>query len=277
MKLIDIIKTEAGPRSFSGMKIPWDDPDFSRRMLANHLSQEHDWASRCEALIKRQSARITSFLPERANILDLGCGPGLYLAQLAAMGHVCAGVDFSPASIEYARAKAAESGLNIGYELADVREYAPVPGGFDAVLVLFGEINVFSRPDAALILHKAYLALKPGGLLFLEAHNFDEVRRQGLAPRSWGSFESGLFSEKPHLCLTESFWDGSSAATRYIIVDAETAECREYASSMSAYTDEDYRELIRGAAFSGPEAPGEELWPVGEEFDGKLELMICRK
>jgi len=27
-------------------KIPWDDPDFSRRMLAEHLSQEHDMASR---------------------------------------------------------------------------------------------------------------------------------------------------------------------------------------------------------------------------------------
>ena len=27
-----------------GVKIPWDDPDFSRRMLENHLSQGHDWA-----------------------------------------------------------------------------------------------------------------------------------------------------------------------------------------------------------------------------------------
>lgn len=26
-------------------KIPWDEPAFSQRMLENHLSQEHDWAS----------------------------------------------------------------------------------------------------------------------------------------------------------------------------------------------------------------------------------------
>ncbi|VDZ81173.1 Putative SAM-dependent methyltransferase [Salmonella bongori] len=24
-------------------KIPWDESAFSQRMLANHLSQEHDW------------------------------------------------------------------------------------------------------------------------------------------------------------------------------------------------------------------------------------------
>lgn len=27
-------------------KIPWDEPAFSQRMLENHLSQDHDWASR---------------------------------------------------------------------------------------------------------------------------------------------------------------------------------------------------------------------------------------
>ncbi|MBO2673395.1 hypothetical protein ACWAU3_02215 [Shewanella sp. JL219SE-S6] len=35
-------------------KIPWNDADFSQRMLENHLSQEHDWASRKLAVIERQ-------------------------------------------------------------------------------------------------------------------------------------------------------------------------------------------------------------------------------
>ncbi|EML7085619.1 SAM-dependent methyltransferase, partial [Klebsiella oxytoca] len=35
-------------------KIPWDEPAFSQRMLENHLSQEHDWASRRLAVIEQQ-------------------------------------------------------------------------------------------------------------------------------------------------------------------------------------------------------------------------------
>ena len=35
-------------------KIPWDDPAFSRRMLNEHLSQEHDLASRRVEWIDRQ-------------------------------------------------------------------------------------------------------------------------------------------------------------------------------------------------------------------------------
>jgi hypothetical protein len=35
-------------------KIPWNDPAFSRRMLAEHLSQSHDMASRRVEWIDRQ-------------------------------------------------------------------------------------------------------------------------------------------------------------------------------------------------------------------------------
>lgn len=57
-------------------KIPWDEPAFSQRMLENHLSQEHDWASRRLAVIEQQVAWLAGQLPAGARILDLGCGPG---------------------------------------------------------------------------------------------------------------------------------------------------------------------------------------------------------
>lgn len=59
-------------------KIPWDEPAFSQRMLANHLSQDHDWASRRQEIIEQQVEWIASQLSPGAHILDLGCGPGLY-------------------------------------------------------------------------------------------------------------------------------------------------------------------------------------------------------
>jgi len=47
MNLLDIIQRRAVPVPWEeGEKIPWHDPDFSRRMLREHLSQTHDLASR---------------------------------------------------------------------------------------------------------------------------------------------------------------------------------------------------------------------------------------
>lgn len=43
-------------------KIPWDEPAFSQRMLENHLSQEHDWASRRQTVIEQQVTWIASQL-----------------------------------------------------------------------------------------------------------------------------------------------------------------------------------------------------------------------
>jgi len=55
LDLIDIIHRKAVPPPWSeGEKIPWDEPGFSQRMLLEHLSQEHDAASRRIETIERQ-------------------------------------------------------------------------------------------------------------------------------------------------------------------------------------------------------------------------------
>lgn len=47
MNLLDIPGRTQPPEPWAeGDNIPWHDPDFSRRMLNEHLSQEHDAASR---------------------------------------------------------------------------------------------------------------------------------------------------------------------------------------------------------------------------------------
>ena len=85
-------------------KIPWNEPAFSRRMLAEHLSQEHDLASRRTEWIERQVDWIHNVLLKGrpARLLDLGCGPGFYSHRLTQFGHLVHGIDFGPTSIEYA-------------------------------------------------------------------------------------------------------------------------------------------------------------------------------
>ena len=129
-----------------------------------------------------------------AKILDLACGPGLYASRLARLGHRCVGVDFSPASIEYAREQVAGECLDCEYVHADIRT-AEYGTGYGLAMLIFGEFNVFKPSDAARILSKASGALDAGGILLLEAHTHEAMREFGRRPATWYSSESGLFSE----------------------------------------------------------------------------------
>jgi len=246
--LLDLVQRQAVPEPWAeGEKIPWNDPGFSQRMLAEHLSQAHDMASRRFAVIDRQVAWIHGALlgSTPARILDLGCGPGLYTSRLARLGHECIGIDFSPASIAYAREQARTEGLDCSYVQQDIRT-AEYGTGYGLVMLLFGEFNVFRPAEAQAIVRKAYQALDEGGLLLLEVHTFATVRALGEQPRSWYSAPSGLFSERPHLVLTESFWDAQRAVAteRYFVLDAATGDVARHAASVQAYTDEQYRSLL---------------------------------
>ena len=105
MKTIaDIVNRTPNPVPWSeGDNIPWDDQAFSERMLAEHLSQNHDLASRRQDKIEAHLSWIFErVLKGRTpKVLDLGCGPGLYTQRLASRGARCVGIDFAPAAVAH--------------------------------------------------------------------------------------------------------------------------------------------------------------------------------
>lgn len=274
MNLTDIIgRIHPAPPWEEATKIPWPDPEFSRRMLQNHLSQDHDWASRRQNFIDRQVGWIAGRLAPGSRILDLASGPGLYTLALAGLGHRCVGVDISPASIEYARERAAEKGLAVEYVHEDIRRYLAAEP-FDCVMLIFGEFNVFSESDARVILANCAAMLRPGGLFILEGHTFESIRESGRAPASWWSCgpDDGILSARPHLCLQENYWNdaGATTTTRYFTLDAATGGVEMYCSSLSAYTLERFEELLAEAGFHRPEVLSPADWPAGGPFDGAM-------
>jgi len=104
MKLMDVIRRQLYLNLGQKREIPWNDPDFSRRMLQEHLSQEHDAASRRFEIIEKHVDWIHHQGVIRRACQDsrLGLWPRLYTSRLAKLGHECVGIDFSPASITYA-------------------------------------------------------------------------------------------------------------------------------------------------------------------------------
>ncbi|HCJ7758057.1 TPA: class I SAM-dependent methyltransferase [Citrobacter freundii] len=258
-------------------KIPWDEPAFSQRMLANHLSQDHDWASRRQEVIEQQVEWITSQLSPGAHILDLGCGPGFYTHRLAERGFHCTGVDFSPASVSWARQQAQNAGMKIDYVQQDVRAYWP-DKSFDFIMMTFGELNVFSTADARSLVSRFALWLEPGGRLLTEVHTFDEVKRQGMAEASWQRCPDGLFLGVPHLLLTEHDWDEEvqTSSTKFWAIEANGQTTR-FGNQMTAWRDDEYVSLLDNAGFNLLPPPESHDWPVSETFEGKLFALLAEK
>lgn len=259
-------------------KIPWNDADFSQRMLENHLSQEHDWASRKLAVIERQVDWLCSQLAPGAKVLDLGCGPGFYTQLLAKRGFCCTGVDFSPASIAYAQQQAQAAGLDIDYQLLDVRSYRP-PKKFDFIMMTFGELNVFSAADTKSLLKDCANWLTPNGKLLVEVHSFDEVKRQGQAKPSGQRHSQGLFLDAPHLLLTEHAWDEAlqTSSTLFWVIE-ENGKVTRFGSRMQAWQDGEYLQLLNECGFNKIQRIDTAVWPSSNTFEGKLyTLMACSK
>ena len=252
----DIIRRTPEPSPwFEGDNIPWNDPDFSERMLHEHLSQTHDLASRRSEIIDAHAAWIFETILEGrpARVLDLACGPGLYTARLAKRGCTCEGIDFSPASIRHARQTAEADGLSCRYLCADLRETADFGEGIDLAMLLYGQLNVFERHRAEEILQKAYRSLRPGGRIVLEVQSREQIQEDAAAPPIWYSTQSGLFAPEPHLVLQENFWNDetrtSSIRFFVIIPRGETSEVRHFALSNEAYTLAELAALLDSVGF----------------------------
>ncbi len=253
MNLTDFINRSASPLPWAeGDNIPWNEPGFSQRMLQEHLSQAHDAASRRFNVIDRQVAWIQASIltNQPTDILDLGCGPGFYAERLARLGHTVHGIDYSPASIQYATQTAQHDRLACTYACQDIRQ-AGFPSGMGLVMLIYGEFNVFRPGDAKHILAKTREALEPGGWLLLEPHSYDIIHQIGEQPASWYSSPGSLFSEKPHLVLQENFWNEELHTTtiRYFVIDAGNSHVTRYDQSFQAYHDDEYRLLLLDHGF----------------------------
>lgn len=95
-----------------------------------------------------------------STVCELGCGTGSNLLTLAGYGYRGTGADASEESVELARQRAADRGLDAEFHLMDFREQLP-EGPFDAVVVLFVPLSLGDMRDLA---KRAQQIVRPGGL-----------------------------------------------------------------------------------------------------------------
>lgn len=88
----------------------------------------------------RVLARCAREFPDRARVLDVGCGPGLDAPVLAALGFEVVSVDASAGMVEVARSR------GVPARQVAAEEVGGLEGAFSAVLSNFGALNCVDLP-----------------------------------------------------------------------------------------------------------------------------------
>ena len=237
-----------------GGNLPWDDPAFSERMLAQHLDQSHGSASRRLPEIRGQVQVMLDWLGLEAGqrLLDVTCGPGLYAREFAQRGIAVTGIDFGPAAIRYARQHCA--GLPCQFVQGDVREMDFASAGFDAAIYLYGQFTVLRPEESADVLRRIHAALKPGGRLLIEILDDDLFDKKDST--WWYTDQGGLWGDFPYLHLGERVWNPEQRAVveRFHILNLETGALQVYGLSDQAYSAAMLTEMLHAAGFGRVEA-----------------------
>lgn len=256
----------------NGGNLPWHEPAFSERMLREHLDESHGAASRNPAERQQQINWLWQKLglSPGAWLLDVTCGPGLYSVEFARRGCQVTGIDFSPAAVAYANRLAAEQGVRAACTFIeqDVRHMAAYAGEFEAALFLYGQLAVFPREEAQVLLARIAEALKPGGRLVVELLNQERVDKTGST--WWFTDETGLWGDRPFLHLGERFWNEAEQLSieRFTILHLETGELTEINLCDQTYAVETMTAMLEQAGFASvdiyPEWAGLPLYDAGE-------------
>jgi SAM-dependent methyltransferase len=188
-----------------GDAMMWTDPYISKQLLKAHLDPEIDSATRKPESIRKTISFIMGYCKKQGmEILDLGCGPGLYTEKLAEGGHRVTGLDFSENSIEYARSQARKNNLQIdyicqNYLTLDLRDR------FDLIIMIFCDLGVLLPEDRNVLLKKIYNALAPGGVFIFDVINDKNLDDKFPGEKAWTVSEGGFWRPHKYLELINGF------------------------------------------------------------------------
>ena len=119
---------------------------------------------------EREIEFLTRHLPQPryTRIADLCCGTGRHASVLSDRGYDVVGVDRSAVALEKAREV---SGTDVSFHERDMREFAAVPGVFDAVVCLWQSFGYFDAVANRDILQQINMKLALEGRFVLDIYN----------------------------------------------------------------------------------------------------------
>jgi len=263
------IAAQKPPLYEKGDSIIWTDDHISTKLLELHLNPDIDSASRMPDSIDKTIEYIRTFCKDSPlNILDLGCGPGLYLEKLAALGHICTGLDFSKNSISYALSQAKEKGLEISYICQNYLEL-DFEDQFDLIILIYTDIGVLLPEEREKLLDRIYRALKPGGVFIFDVLNDKNIDLKFQEHQTWSYEFSGFWDSEPYLELANGFHypENRVFLKQHTLID-ESDRIRNYRFWTHYFSSDEIGELLASRGFINTEHK-ENILPSKDIWDGE--------
>ncbi len=163
---------KGAPKNDTASKGEWFEEWFDRaeyKLVYQH--RDRDEAYKILSLIQNLVSPKTG-----SSILDIGCGRGRHAIVLAEAGFSVTGVDLSAGSIADARKASAAAGIDVSFEIGDMRNTF-CTACFDGVVNLFTAFGYFHDvSDHQQALSAMAAAVRPGGWFLQDFLNADYVR-----------------------------------------------------------------------------------------------------
>lgn len=185
-------------------------------------------------------------LNQEAQILDLCCGQGRHVLELARRGfRNVLGLDRSRALIRLARSRARSEGLDVRFREGDARKFRLPPNSFDCVTILGNSFGYFDRSDDDLaVLKTVARVLHGGGIILLDLADGDWMRTH-FEPRSWEWIDQEHF-----VCRERALsQDGERLISREVVVHAERGVIADQFYGERLYNEKQIQALLERAGF----------------------------
>lgn len=203
--------------------------------------------------------------PAGSRVLDLCCGPGLYLAPLVRRGYDVTGVDLSAELLKRAEAGCADAGVDVRLIRADMLTHVE-PDAYDVVLNVFTSFGYFDDPQGNFrVLRNAHASLAPGGQLLI-----DVMGKEVLA--GWIGRPQIVELDGAYVVQRDTVLESwTRLRTDWTLVRDGVA--REASITSFLYSAAELRTLFEDAGFTGVECFG---GFDGEPYDHHARRLIVR-
>lgn len=222
----------------------WTDPYISKNLLAAHLDEQTDGASRNRKIREKTVNWIADQLQSDSRILDLGCGPGLYALEFAKLGYKVTGIDFNRESIKYANKNSRLNNL-VTYRYQNYLQ-DPIVGKYSAAVMIYCDFGALVPQEQKLLLEKIWSVLSDDGIFIFDVFTSRLVEHKAEMQSQNVSDGKGFWSETPYSEFTEvkHFKDANAIGSRHCIVGLEDGEAKEYIMWDQYYGENSIRSLL---------------------------------
>ncbi len=202
----------------------WDDEHVSGQMLKYHLNPELEAASKTKEVIEAETDFIIKLteLDSTKAVIDLGCGPGLYVKEFAKTGARVLGVDLSSRSIDYANENIKPAFPNVDFSEMNYLDL-DFHASFDLATLIFYDFCALNTDEQNRLLSRIHEALKDNGFFIFDviSENWKTSSSTGISVCEGG----GFWSPDSYIEIQNRFFyeDPKTQGIQYGIIDERGA------------------------------------------------------